>query len=309
MVATGRGVPCRAPMIHYLVTRQHAYTMASFLESWGQALAARIRVVPYEEVLGGAVLPTGKHAYIFSDLDRLSAGLGAKEHGLLADLHAHLERTCGAARTLNDPTRSLLRYDLLRRLHEDGRNSFGVWRAGETPLRFPVFLRREAGFEQRPPALLAGPAEYAAAVDVARASGILLDGVIAVEFCDTSQGGIYRKYGAFVVGERIVPRHVFFSRGWLVKKAELATSEQVAEELDYVRTNPHASQLALIAATARISYGRIDYSLKAGSIQTWEINTNPLLASPATEEIPARHRVHLEFAAQLDAAFAAIELR
>jgi hypothetical protein len=33
-----------------------------------------------------------------------------------------------------------------------------------------------------------------------------------------------------------------------------------------------------------------------------------MLASPAREEIPARHLVHIDFAAQLDAAFAAIEL-
>src|SRR4051812_50169768 len=136
MVATVRGVPCHAPMIHYLVTRQHAYTMASFLESWGRALVGRIRVVPYEEVLGGATLPTGKHAYIFSDLDRVGEALDAKQRGLLADLHAHLVRSCGGRRTLKDPARSLLRYGLLRRRHEGGHKRVGVWGAAEmaTPL-------------------------------------------------------------------------------------------------------------------------------------------------------------------------------
>lgn len=295
-------------MIHYLVTRQHAYTMASFLESWGRALAGRIRIVPYEDVLGGTTLPTGKHAYIFSDLDRVGAASSAKDRGLLADLHAHLVRSCGMARILNDPSRSLLRFDLLRRLYQDGLNRFAVWRAAETPTRFPVFLRREAGFEQRTPTLIPGEEDYAAAVGDARDSGRSLHEVIAVEFCDTSQAGVYRKYGAFVVGGRVIPRHLFFDRQWMVKVAAQCGPQELQEEVEYVEGNPHAAELARIAARANISYGRIDYSLVDGCIQTWEINTNPLIANRgATMGDAERDAVHARFVGAFCAALEALD--
>ena len=100
------------------------------------------------------------------------------------------------------------------------------------------------------------------------------------EFCDTRDAsGLYRKYSAFAIGERIVPRHVFFSRDWLLKAPQLVAQELVAEELAYVRDNPHEAALREIFALARITYGRIDYALKDGRVQVWEINTNPQLLS------------------------------
>jgi len=52
------------------------------------------------------------------------------------------------------------------------------------------------------------------------------------------------------------------------------TRPLVLEEHDYVFNNPHAIQLAEIFEIAGIDYGRIDYSIKDGRIQTWEINLN-----------------------------------
>jgi hypothetical protein len=55
------------------------------------------------------------------------------------------------------------------------------------------------------------------------------------------------------------------------------TMAMVLEELDYVTQNPHEQQLAKIFALAQVDYGRIDYSLKDGRVQTWEINLNPTI--------------------------------
>ncbi len=63
----------------------------------------------------------------------------------------------------------------------------------------------------------------------------------------------------------------------------------VLEERDYVFSNPHEARLAEIFQAARIDYGRIDYSLKDGRVQTWEINLNPTIGRglrPATTKIP-----------------------
>lgn len=255
-------------MIYYLVTRAHAYTLAAFVQGWGKALAGRILVAPYDAVLAGNALPGGG-VYVFSDLDRLTA----EERERLGAVREQLQGP-----VLNDPRRSLLRYDLLRELHARGVNSFRAYRTGETPARLPVFLRPESGFVKTTPELREMIPEIPA-------------GQLAVEFCDTAGAdGMYRKYGAYVVGERIVPRHLFFSRDWLVKGADLRDPAFLAEELAYVRGNPHAAELLEICRMAHTGWGRVDYALLGGRIQAWEINTNPLFVVPGIAD--GRDEVH-----------------
>jgi hypothetical protein len=238
------------------------------VQGWGKTLAGRVTVGMYDGLLGGGELPAGG-VVIFSDLDRLTP----QERAALALVHAR------QARALNHPTRSLLRYELLRTLYAQGLNRFNAYRSGEAPVRFPVFLRPESGFLNQAPALL-------------NTLDPLPAGHLAVEFCDTADvGGIYRKYAAFIVGERIVPRHLFFSRDWLVKSPDLVGPAQLEEELAYVRSNPHAEQLLAVCRLARISWGRIDYALLDGKVQVWEINTNPMFSFPGPEA-PERTPVH-----------------
>lgn len=289
-------------MIHYLVTRNHAYAMAKFLESWGSALASRINVVAYEALATGTGIPRDDASIIFGDLDRLTPA-ARRVFGTFRDSVA-AQRPPG--RVLNDPQRSLLRYDLLKALHQRGINRFDVWRvdAESVPERFPVFLRDERGFLDVPPALLADEAAYRAALSDLRVRGEHLEHYLAVEFCDTADAeGIYHKYGAFAVGETIVPRHLFYSRDWLVKAADLAERDQLSAELAFVDANPHARALREIFRIAGIGYGRIDYAVVDGRIQVWEINTNPVLTT-AFEPIAERRAVHERFARMIAAAFA-----
>lgn len=293
-------------MIHYLVTAEHAYTMGSFLESWGERLRDRVSIVTYESVFAGRPLPNRGAIYVFSDLDRLSEAARDK----LGPLRDHLAGSCGAARVLNDPRRSLQRLDLLRTLHRNGVNRFAALRVSEqtAPARFPVFIRDEAGFQQTQLPLIQDAAAYEAAVRALQRQGARLERLLAVEFCPTADAqGIHRKYGAFVVGERIVPRHLFFSRDWMVKLADLAEPALIAEELAYLDANPHAAVLREAARLAGIAYDRIDYGLLDGRPQIWEINTNPMLARAISAAIPARRPAHLKFVAMIEAAFAALE--
>ena len=55
------------------------------------------------------------------------------------------------------------------------------------------------------------------------------------------------------------------------------TPAMVHDELNYVTQNPHEEQLLKIFALAQVEYGRIDYSIKNGKVQTWEINLNPTI--------------------------------
>jgi hypothetical protein len=143
-----------------------------------------------------------------------------------------------------------------------------------------------------------------------RAANKATPDLIAIEFCDTADaGGVFRKYAAFVVGERIVPRHIFFGRNWMVKQPELAEPEMIAEELAFVNGNSHADVLLECARAACMSYGRIDYGLREGRPQIWEINSNADIVSRPGAEIPARRPVHARFVAMFAEALCALDTK
>jgi hypothetical protein len=93
----------------------------------------------------------------------------------------------------------------------------------------------------------------------------------------------------------------------MVKVPEVPDQDLVDEELAYVRTNPHQADLREIFAAARIDYGRIDYAIKDGRIQVWEINTNPQIMSFQDGGGPARMPTHQWVAAHIKDAFRAID--
>jgi len=75
-----------------------------------------------------------------------------------------------------------------------------------------------------------------------------------------------------------VPRSLNLGPNWMLKFAGNDFSMAMArEELEYVQRNPHEQQLREIFAIANIDYGRIDYSMLDGKVQTWEINLNPTI--------------------------------
>jgi len=220
-------------------------------------------------------------------------------------LHAALIEQLGPARVLNDPSNSLRRFALLRALGEARLNRFQAHRAGDgaAGMRFPVFLRHEQGTVWTAPALLATREAY-------EAESMRTDntGLLAIEYCDTRDAhGIYRKYGCFVVGERIVPRHLFLSRNWLVKAADIVDGAAVGEELAFLQANPHAETLLRVCRMANIAYGRIDYALLDGAPQIWEINVTPQIVTRPGEDPPDRDPAHEIFAAAFAAAMDAID--
>jgi hypothetical protein len=293
-------------MIYYLVTQRHRYTMGTFLESWGRALRDRVRIVPYDDLLQGKLLPSSDASYVFSDLDRVPETGRAQ----LEILHDRLVDACGRTRVLNDPGRSLLRVDALRTLYAQGVNTFQAFHLDDdaVPLRYPLFIRRVAGSQTAAIPLLSDAREFRDSLRVLRDRGAPIADLAAIEFCDTADArGIFRKYGAFVVGGRIIPRHLFFSQHWMVKTADLTAPELLGEERAYLAHNPHAQSLLRIAAALGITYGRIDYGLLRGRPQIWEVNTNPMIASHISAETPERRAAHEAFVGRLTSAFDALD--
>jgi hypothetical protein len=268
-----------------------------------------MRIITYESVLAGHDVPR-QGTYIFSNINRLrrfeqAARLKNRE------LCNQLIECNGPDKVLNDPARSLSRFELLRTLYERGINEFNAYRIGgsETPKRFPVFIRKEGGPEYQTPRLLHNAAEYEATVrGITWLKRSESEGMIAVELCDTSDAqGVYSKYAAFVIGDKVVPRHLIFSRNWMVKLADLTEPAMIEAELAYMRQNPHADMLRECARLANTTYGRIDYAMKNGRPQFWEINTNSMLTMPMGVALSVRDEVQRQFASMIIEAFAALD--
>ncbi len=290
-------------MIHFLTTRRHGYTLRQHLAWFGKGATDRFSVLSYGELFRRRSLPAG--VYVFADLERLCPRN--------RDRAAHVHRCLAASnrcRMLNDPARTLRRYDLLRTLHEQGLNAFRAYRLGEDreALRFPVFLRGEDDHKGSFTPLLHDAAAVSAAIREARRSWKRRRANLMTEFLDTARDdGIYRKYSAFHVAGHVIPRHLFFDRAWMVKKPALGEPWQVEEEWRYIEENPHADQLTEIFRIAGTDYGRIDYGLHEGRVQTWEINTNPMITTEFDRYHEPRVRVHERFALCLAEAFEAID--
>lgn len=142
-----------------------------------------------------------------------------------------------------------------------------------------MFLRAERTHDGAVSPLLETKRGVEAAIGRALLQGRRLKDLLVVEFSDTaSPDGWFRKYNAYFVGDRVIPRGLTVGRDWMLKENRASRSEAIAsEELDYVSGNPHGEMLAEIGALARVGYGRIDYSIRDGRVETWEINLNPVI--------------------------------
>jgi hypothetical protein len=261
-------------MISFWTPRDNG-SVGSYRSNRGRAIADRFAPRHYEEMTQALELSAGTQ--LFAALDQLSP-VQRQAAAYIWDEHA---RVAPQARRLNDPRRALLRFDLLRRLHADGLNTFSVYRHDEIDAisRFPVFVReihRHNGPKTR---LLHSRHQVWQAITALRMRGRRRDNLMIVEYADASGAdGLFRKYAAFRVGDRIIACHVFSSRVWCVKSDQNQITEQgLSEDLEYVRGNPHASWLARVFDAAGIDYGRIDYGVAGGHPQAWEINLNPTI--------------------------------
>ncbi len=270
-----------APII-YLARSEHLYTIRRYLEGAGKAMRGTVHPMSYEALFQSGAAPDA--VYIFSDIERLTAQMAAQAARIWTRLQARLP----PGTLLNHPTRSMRRYELLRTLHDSGDNRFDVFRLEDAhrPMRFPVFVRPE-NEHLRPnqtPVVFHNAGELDAALGRFAESGVSRDEFLVTEWLETADAaGIHRKYGAFCIAGRVIPRHIRFSRNWVVKYADLKDPDLLAEEREYLATNPHAAAVARLFATARIDYGRIDYWIDAdGRLQTWEINTNPAFGGVET---------------------------
>ena len=271
------------------MSRAKAYLFEGYLGHWGRDLTPRMRLHTYEELPDREEFQAG--TWLFTNLDELQPPVLALATALRDALSE------AGFPVLNDPRRVLFRRDLLEALHSAGMNRFrAVSLDGDlTTLRYPVFVRRASDHEGPLSPLLHDPRELDRWIGKAVIWGIPRSDVLVVEFLDTADSaGLYRKYGAFVLGGRILPRSLNRGSHWMVKHGTTDfTPEFQQEELDYVETNPHREALRKVVEIAGVDYGRIDYSLLNGQLQVWEINVCPTIgrgARPSRMSLPEEVR-------------------
>jgi hypothetical protein len=254
----------------------------------------------YEELFFERAGPVGH--YIFTDFDRLTR----YELESAVAFAFSLGRRIPRARILNHPLGVLERYPLLIALHKAGLNGFTATRleSGDLPPQYPVFIRAEDGYGGPETDLLYNDAEYEAALEALNERGLPKRGRIAVGFAnERTPDGYFHKYGAFNIGGMIIPHDRLYGRNWPVKfypSADGFTTQDeeygksdigVAQELEYIKTNPHRATLLRAFAMAGIEFGRADYGVVDGRVQIYEINTNPHLPYGSRDTRRAERRV------------------
>jgi hypothetical protein len=268
-------------MIHFLVPADQEFGFADYLAAHGGGgLRERCAILHYGTLPSNDAFAPG--TYVFSAIDQLTPAM----RELAGTLHDALS-TAPGGRLLNHPIRTLRRFELLTTLKDLGRNQQLAVRATEdwSALRYPVFLRSERRHVGNLSPLLGTPGEIEAAIGRALIKGDSLDDLVVVEFVETAdRSGLYRQYSAFVVGDRVLARHLAVGTRWMMKHSGVTYSPELAREhLEFVESNPHETDLREIAAIAHVEYGRIDYAIKDGRVNVWEINLNPTIGPRAGE--------------------------
>lgn len=269
-------------MLVYFCTRAHMYPPRYYLQGWGKELAEQFQLFCYEW-LSHKPLPAAD-TYLFSDLERLTPQLTRAAVAVYERLSQR------GARLLNHPRQSLRRYDLLCALHQAGINTFRPYRVPEMQnARLPLIFRDETEHQGPMTQPLHTDAEIQKFLRWLRLQKeVVRNNTIAIEFVDISVDGLFRKYSAFYLGGEVVPRNMICSKQWMQKYPDILSPEVLAEEREYLQTNPHREQIERAFRLAKLDYGRIDYGLLQGRPQIWEINTNPIIMQ-LPEKYPLQH--------------------
>jgi hypothetical protein len=269
-------------VIHFVTPRSGAFGIRDFVDLHAPDLANALTVHHYEELPGCRSVPSG--TWIFAALDQLTAGGMA----LVQELAGQLQQPQSESRVLNDPSRVLLRYGLLERLHAEGLNVHRAARAGSRlgDLRYPVFVREEFQHNGAISPLLKDAVDLRNALGVAARRGYQLDELLVVEFVDTQDAvGRYQRYAAFVIDGTIVAKELMSGTEWMLKSpASAPEAADLLAEREWVIGNPHEQELRVIFDVAGVDYGRIDFGLIDGRIETWEINLNPTIRRGRTPD-------------------------
>ena len=214
--------------------------------------------------------------YIFTHIDRLDPS----ERRLAGKIFRHLNASGPGHGALNDPAKAKNRYRLLRALYDLSLNDFNAYLAIDNPKpnTFPVFIRHVS--QAKPPvtSLIDNQEKLSLALEKLEKHGEPLDDLIITEFCaEQAQPGMYQKWSMFNSDGNLCLKHSNTGSHWFLKHGQLAETPNAYYEDEWKKliTNKYADHFERVFEVAGIEYGRADFGLVNGRVQTYEINFNP----------------------------------
>jgi hypothetical protein len=278
-------------MITFIAPWDQLWIIQNIKDRLPSNLAESINAISYHDLRRLRTFEPG--AVIFTGLGVITDC--QREAG--AAIHQQLSTNSEAISLLNHPKESLKRLELIKKLHKAGINDFLAYNFDEyqtASLAFPVFIREARRHSGSLSGLIDNPSDLEDSIASLNKSGFPPGDLLIVEFCDTSdKNGLFRKYSALKIGDAIIPRYLSLGYHWVVKEnepdpdtGELYDEQKIREELDYILNNPHKKELQKIFKLANIEYGRVDYGVKDGKLQVWEINTLPTFGQAPGFERP-----------------------
>lgn len=270
-------------MIFYLTSPRRSNTIESYLQEWGSEIADLFRVAHYDS----PPLPSEvSGSTIFADVESASPAHLRQALSLRGVLPVHV-------RCLNHPAITLDRRSLLRALHDAGVNSYRAYGLDERldGVRFPCFVRHARQHNGPATPLIWDHSQLRVALMSLRG---LMDPeqTLVVEHVDVQLGGVCRKYSCFRVMDNTLAHHVMFRRDWVVKGPSMSSPDMALEEREFQDSFPHAETADRVFRMAGVQYGRMDYGVRGGRPEIWEINTNPTVLFPrraySDVQMPAR---------------------
>jgi hypothetical protein len=269
-------------MIVFVQSAEHSYTHRTLVNA---ASGVKVAFLAYDMIPNLRSEP--RASYVFTDLDRLSS----EKLKMAAMFYQKLRKK--GFRVLNNPTRVLSRWGLLRRLFLMGVNGFNAYHVeeGVTPTRWPVFLRTEGDHVGPLPQLFYTAYELERGLTRAVERGQPMSSLLIVEYmAQPVRPGLFRKLSIFRVGETDFAHTCVHDTQWIAKTGSLgiATPELYDDEHRIVRDNPYGPTLARAFNAAGIEYGRADFGLVDGTVQIYEINSNPNMSFDDDHPSPVR---------------------
>jgi hypothetical protein len=177
----------------------------------------RIETLSYRELLRRDSYRFFHGVYVFTDLPLLAG----RQVETLMRIVARLRASPLRIRILNDRFAYKVRFELLRHLFVTGTNRHNIYWADEhrRPASWPVFVRSVLGHWQSP--LLYDAEALQRCLDEMTRNRQWLGDKLIVELKDArSADGLYRKYGAFRIGDRIIADHAFIGPHWSHRDAD-----------------------------------------------------------------------------------------
>ena len=155
-------------------------------------------------------------------------------------------------------------------------------------LNYPLILRRD-GVHKGLDVFLVNDANEAKTLIQARQQGSALNNLdTAIEFYDAQcEDGYYRKYRSYVIGQRIIHRHLQVADSWLVNFDHSISNLAIRDEhRSFMETGNQNDDIILNAAAATgHEIVALDYSIdKEGNHIFWECNRHFLMGGDTARD-------------------------